>query len=60
MTSPKEIEKHTNEAKKMMQKGGEDFMQKYEEYQKDKGDAYLDDPVEKKEEDAPDDEYSGK
>lgn len=41
-----------------MQKGGEDFMKKYEKYQKDRA-AYLD-PVNQKEEDTPDDEYSGK
>lgn len=31
LTTPKEIEEHSREAKKLMQKGASDFMRKYEE-----------------------------
>ena len=36
LKSPKEIEEHSREAKRLMQKGATDFMKKYEEIQKSK------------------------
>lgn len=50
LTKARDIEEHTKEAKRLMQKGGDDFMKKFEEFQKKQLETPDEEPVIKDEE----------